>query len=145
MEGAIRMHQVTSDIPDTPAPASDEEGQAMVEFALMLPILCLILFAVIEFGMAFWTYQQVSAAASEGARRAAVSRTYSDRTSRAVNAAQASSPQLDPARMNVTVTSTWRPGDTVTVQVNYPENITVMGRVLFARDLSVRRTMRVEQ
>jgi Flp pilus assembly protein TadG len=117
----------------------------MVEFALVLPILCTILFAVVQFGMAFWTYQQVSAAASEGARRAAVSRTASDRTTRAVNAAKDASPNLTASQMNVSVTSAWTPGSTVTVTVNYPIDITVMGVTFLHSDLVGRRTMRVEQ
>jgi Flp pilus assembly protein TadG len=122
-----------------------ERGQAMVEFALVLPILCLILFAIVEFGMAFWRYQQVSAAASEGARRAAVSRTYADRTSRAVTAAKDASPNLSPSQMNVTVSSAWTAGSPVTVTVTYPQKITVMGVTLYNGSLTGKRTMRVEQ
>ncbi|MCW2921821.1 MAG: hypothetical protein JWL76_1695 [Thermoleophilia bacterium] len=122
-----------------------ERAQATVEFAMILPILCVILFAVVEFGMAFWTYQQVSAAASEGARRAAVSRTAGDRTTRARDSARAASPGLTASSMNVTTTSTWVAGDPVTVVVTYPEDITIMGKQLFHKDLKVTRTMRVEQ
>jgi Flp pilus assembly protein TadG len=122
-----------------------ERAQATVEFAMILPILCLILFAVVEFGMAFWTYQQVSAAASEGARRAAVSGTYGDRDTRVRDAARNASPGLNASSMNVTTVSTWDAGDPVTVTVTYPEDITILGATLFHRDLRVRRTSRVEQ
>lgn len=49
-----------------------ERGQAMVEFALVMPIFLLLVIGVIEFGRA-WNMQQTLADASrEGARRAAV-------------------------------------------------------------------------
>ena len=91
--------------PFTPQQQDDrpERAQATVEFAMILPILCLILFAVVEFGMAFWTFQQVSAAASEGARRAAVSRTYGDRATRAEQAAESASPGLDAGQIHGTI------------------------------------------
>ena len=122
-----------------------ESAQAAVEFALVLPILCLILFAIIKFGMAFWTYQQVSAAASEGARRASISRTYTDRTTRVQTAARSSAPNLTASSMTVTTTSAWTPGSPVTVRVSYPQNITVMGVTFFNGSLSATRTFRVEQ
>lgn len=131
--------------PEQQQDATPERAQATVEFAMILPILCLILFAVVEFGMAFWTYQQVSAAASEGARRAAVSRTYGDRETRARDAARAASPGLTASSLNVTTTSTWDPGDPVRVVVTYPESIRIMGITMFNQNLRVERTMRVEQ
>ena len=127
-----------------PAPTK-ERGQAMVEFALVLPILCMILFAIIQFGLAFWRYQQVSAAASEGARRAAVSRPYADRESRAITAAKDASPGLTASSMNVSVSSTWTAGSPVTVTVTYPQKITIMGVTFFNGNLTGKRTMRVEQ
>ena len=131
------------DLPSDAAPL--EHGQAMVEFAMVLPILCMILFAIVEFGMTFWTYQQVSAAASEGARRAAVSRTAANRTTLVTNAVRTASPNLTASQLNVTTSSTWNPGDPVTVTVTYPERIQILGITLFNSNLTGRRTMRVEQ
>jgi Flp pilus assembly protein TadG len=125
--------------------ATPERAQATVEFAMILPILCLILFAVVEFGMAFWTYQQVSAAASEGARRAAVSRTAGNHDSLVQTAARNASPGLTASSMQVTTSSSWAPGDPVTVTVEYPEDITILGIQMFHKNLRVQRTMRVEQ
>lgn len=127
-------------------PAGREGAQATVEFAMILPILCMILFAIVEFGMAFWTYQQVSAGASEGARRAAVSRTYSDRDSRVRAAVEASSPNLDAGQLGVaTAWSGGGAGDPATVTVTYPENVTILGITFFNQNLTVTRTMRLEQ
>jgi Flp pilus assembly protein TadG len=48
--------------------ASRQRGQSMTEFALMLPILLLLLFAIFDFGRMLFMYNQLSAAAREGAR-----------------------------------------------------------------------------
>lgn len=45
-----------------------ERGQGMLEFALMLPIILLLLMAVMDFGRMLFLYSQVSNAAREAAR-----------------------------------------------------------------------------
>lgn len=49
-----------------------ERGAAAVEFALILPVLLLIVFGIINFGFMLSARQAVSQAAAEGARAAAV-------------------------------------------------------------------------
>jgi len=49
-----------------------DDGAAAVEFALVAPILILLIFGIIAFGMGFYTQQGAAAAAREAARRAAV-------------------------------------------------------------------------
>jgi endo-1,4-beta-mannosidase len=49
-----------------------EKGQTLVEFALLLPILLLLIFGAIEFGRVFHAYHVITSAAREGARAAAV-------------------------------------------------------------------------
>lgn len=46
-------------------------GQALVEFALVVPLFLLLVLGVIEGGRLVFTYHEVSAAAKEGARYAA--------------------------------------------------------------------------
>lgn len=59
-----------------PVPAGrslgDERGQALVEFALILPLLLLILFAVVDFGKAFNYWTDETHLANQGARLVAV-------------------------------------------------------------------------
>jgi Flp pilus assembly protein TadG len=50
----------------------DQDGAAAVEFALLLPLLVLLLFGLIQFGIAFNTKIQATNAAREGARMAVV-------------------------------------------------------------------------
>ena len=53
-------------------PSRGEEGAAAVEFALLLPLLVLLLFGLIQFGAAFNTRIQATNAAREAARMAVV-------------------------------------------------------------------------
>lgn len=50
----------------------DTRGQAVVEFALVAPLVLLLLLGIVEFGRAWNAYQVVTDAAREGARIAAV-------------------------------------------------------------------------
>ena len=52
-----------------------DRGQTMVEFALIMPVLCMVLFAIIQFGILFNDYLSLTDATRVGARKAAVSRT----------------------------------------------------------------------
>lgn len=52
--------------------ARDERGAAVVEFALVLPLLILFTFGIIEFGRAYSAKIELTAAVREGARAAAL-------------------------------------------------------------------------
>ena len=54
---------------------SNDRGQTMVEFALVVPILCLVLFGILQFGMLYNDYVTLTDATRVGARKGAVSRT----------------------------------------------------------------------
>ena len=49
-----------------------EKGASAVEFALILPILIILIFGIFEFAIAFNNYVTITHAAREGVRRAAV-------------------------------------------------------------------------
>ena len=54
------------------AAAPSERGQALIEFALILPILLVLMFVVLDFGLALDRRQVIQHAVREGARQAAV-------------------------------------------------------------------------
>lgn len=56
------------------------KGQAVVETAIVLPVVLLLLFAILEFGQVLNEYLVLTAAAREGARTAAVSDDAAART-----------------------------------------------------------------
>ena len=126
----------------------NERGQAVVEFAVILPVLLLILFAILQFGVVFNNYIQVTAAAREGARKAAVSRTLgtSAAETAATTAAKNAAPGLTAGSVNVTFPNspTFAQGSDITVQVTYPYAISIIGLVVSSGNLSSSTTMRVE-
>ena len=61
-------------------PGLHEEGAVAVEFALIVPLFCLLMFGMIQYGMYFWSAQSAADAAREGARRGAVGQTCADLT-----------------------------------------------------------------
>lgn len=73
----------------------NERGAAAVEFALVLPVLILLLFGIIEFGAAYNAQILVTNAAREAARTMAVTGVESD----AIAAADAA---LEPIGLDVT-------------------------------------------
>jgi Flp pilus assembly protein TadG len=77
----------------------DERGAAVVEFALILPILVLFVFGIIEFGRAYSARIQLTAAVREGARAGALGLD-------AVAATKAGAPGLAPSDINVQYTPT---------------------------------------
>ena len=50
---------------------TSERGQTMAEFAVVLPILVVLLFGIMQFGIAFNNYVTLTDAARAGARKAA--------------------------------------------------------------------------
>lgn len=58
----------------TVAVFGEERGQSLVEFAIVLPLLLLLLLGIVTFGIAFWNQLSLTQAATAGAQVAAVSR-----------------------------------------------------------------------
>jgi len=52
-----------------------DRGQSLTEFALLLPVFLLLLFALFDFGRGIFAYNTISGAAREGARIAIVDQT----------------------------------------------------------------------
>jgi Flp pilus assembly protein TadG len=99
--------------------ASQERGAAAVEFALVLPVLVLLLLGIVELGMAFNTQLTLTAAAREGVRVMALSGSPSAARSATIAAAPGLTPP--PAAGQIAVTpASCSPGQTATVIVTYP-------------------------
>jgi len=123
----------------------NEQGQTMTEFALVLPVLALILFAVIQFGIVFNNYITLTDATRAGARKAAVSRQDPNRNSAVISAVRNSASDLTSTKLSVSPpSSTWDPGADVTVTASYPYSISLLGFVVKSGQLSSTTTERVE-
>jgi Flp pilus assembly protein TadG len=125
----------------------NEQGQTMVEFALCLPIMCLLLFGVIQFGIVFNNYVTLTDAVRAGARKAAVSRNLGAGGAVAATqqAVRDSATDLDKTKLpNATVTSTWEHADQVTVCAQYPYGVNLIGLVVASGNLKSCTKERVE-
>ena len=104
-----------------------EGGQSLVEFTLVLPIFLLVLFAIVDFGMAFNAWITVTNSAREGARVGSVRAPAGDIEQRVRDTAGSLGDDL-----TVIVTNAeGDPGDSVVVDVSYGYSlITPLARIL---------------
>jgi Flp pilus assembly protein TadG len=126
-----------------------EDGQALVEFALVAPILFIILFAIVQFGIAFMHSVALTDAVRTGAREAAVSRTASDPVGATKTAVINAASDLDSSTLSSRITvqpgaTGWSSGDTVTVTATYPYSINILGIVVASGNLQSATTERIE-
>lgn len=128
-----------------------EEGSALVEFALILPMLLLLTTGIFVFGVAMNNYMQLTNAVSIGARTLAVSAQLTlDPCATAYTAITNAAPNMTAANFNfsyvlngTTYTGTTcssasvstgaagnlSSGSTATVTATYPLNLSVFGKV----------------
>ena len=135
--------------------ARRQDGQAYVEFALVLPILLLIVMGIVQFGTAFKDYIALTDSVRVGARQASVSRSIVDPNQRVpiiVQKMKDAAGTLDTSKLVITVTpydpvtntATWAPSGDVTVRASYPFKVNLLGMVVFDTTMNSRTTERVE-
>ena len=118
--------------------AREDEGQATVELALVLPLVCLLMLAVVQIGLVVHAQLVVVHAAREGARAAAV-----DEHPLAAQVAVVAGTPLDQNQITVTTDSV---GERVRVEVTYEysTDVPLVGALMPDLDLSATATMRRE-
>ena len=127
-----------------------DTGQEVVEFALVLPLLLLMIFGIMEFGIVVFTYDTIANAAREGARYGIIHPT-DDAGIEA--AARALTIGLDPVALQVDPPDgepNFLVGDKIRVEVIYTHNL-IVGIIIQAvggnptMELSTVATMQREQ
>ena len=91
---------------DTDEGRAGERGQAMVEFAVAAPVLVLLLFGIMQFGILFYTYIDLTSATREGARKAAVSRQDATPAATTIAAVRNATSVVNDTKNTVTVVGT---------------------------------------
>jgi Flp pilus assembly protein TadG len=105
-----------------------DNGQTFVEFALVLPLLVLLVFGMLQFGVAFHNYLGITDAARVAARAAAVKRT-SNPCAAATTAIQntVSATQWGQISSRITCVASSAVGGPVTITIKYPYRIGLPG------------------
>lgn len=121
--------------------ARDCAGSPAVEFALVGPVLLLLMFGIVTFGIAINNYIELTDAVRSGGRTLAISRSSSTPYTSTTSAITSSAPNLTAAKINTTMTVngtacasdsacstalSTAAGGTLTVRATYPCNLTVM-------------------
>ena len=123
-----------------------ERGQTMVEFALVLPMLLVVLLGIFQFGVAFNNYVTLTDAVRAGARKAAVSRNSSNPAGDCVAQVMAAKGGLDATELgkNLSGSSSWTAGSDVTVTADYPYSISLLNWKIVSGRFSSTMKERVE-
>ena len=126
-----------------------DRGQAAVEFALIAPVLMVLLLGIVQSGIAFHNYLAVTDAARAAARQAIEARISGVTAADVTNAATAAAADLDKTKLQVTLADPADPtfttsGSTLTVTVTYPYSINVLGLVVASGNLTSTMTGRLE-
>lgn len=102
-------------------------GAAVVEFAVVLPLLLTILFGIIEYGWVFMVRQTLQTAAREGCRLAVLQTTTTPYTNVLERVAQVMEPTgLTTYTVTMTHATAGNPIETVVVEVPY-DDVSLMG------------------
>lgn len=102
----------------------NQNGQALVEFAVILPILILLVMGIVQFGLLINSYLTLENAAREGARAGILG--SSDTEIQQV--ITATSPNLNNKNLTINITpseSARISGGTLTVKLTYNYNLTI--------------------
>ncbi|WP_419955714.1 TadE/TadG family type IV pilus assembly protein [Neobacillus niacini] len=118
-----------------------ESGQSLVEFALVLPLLVVLLFGIIDFGRIFHAYLTIDHAGREAARAASIGKDETNIKNVAVT--QGTSIGLTSGQVNVASGSS---GADATITITYPINFLtpVIGDIVGSITLKDTTVMRVE-
>jgi Flp pilus assembly protein TadG len=81
------------------------KGQALVETAIVLPLLLLLVFGIVQFGILFRDYLALTDAVGAGARQAAASRELAGPVGTATARVRPAAADVDPTDRAVAVTS----------------------------------------
>ncbi|MGY1811056.1 TadE/TadG family type IV pilus assembly protein [Blastococcus sp. SYSU D00669] len=96
----------------------EERGASAVEFALIAPLLVLLVIGIVEFGHAFQVHGQLSAAAREGVRAMALQNDPAAARAAVRNATSTLDPAVTDAQISITPAACPLTGGSTTVRLS---------------------------
>jgi len=123
-----------------------ERGQALVEFAFVVPILLVLVLGITQVAITYNHYLAITDAARVGARDAALGRFSGETPAEVQQSVVSAASDLDPNQLQVAVVDpSWNvSGSDVTVTVSYPYSVNIMGVVVASGTIKSSITERVE-
>lgn len=103
----------------------NEGGAAAVEFALLLPVLILLVVGIVQFGMTFFQWLEIVHAAREGARWASLENPVSEVRQKVIEAAPGLKPQIADGDIAITVNGVPVADSTTIDMAGQPVKVTV--------------------
>lgn len=121
-----------------------EKGQSLVEFALILPVLMLLICGITDFGRIFHSYLTIDHAGREAARAASIGKDNTFIKNTAVN--DAASIGLTTDQVDINPSGTRSAGTDANITITYPITFMtpVIGNLIGPLTLTDTTTMRVE-
>jgi len=123
----------------------NQKGQALVEFAIILPLLLLLVMGIFQFGMMINSYLTIQNITREGARAAIVGSMDSE----IIHRMKQISPTLNHNQLSIDITPSQgirRSGESLTVKVSYryPMTVPIISNLFSEVTLNAKTSMRVE-
>jgi Flp pilus assembly protein TadG len=112
--------------------ARDDRGQALVEFALVVPILLLLVLGIVDFARAWNIYEVLTDAAREGARVIVVDNGlgYDDARTRIQEAGGRAGITIDPANILISESALASGGTATTVRIEFEHELRFIGPLM---------------
>jgi Flp pilus assembly protein TadG len=120
-----------------------QSGQALVEAAIVLPVILIVVFGIINFAIVWNHWESLTDAVRAGARAAATCRFAGNSTAPAFAAYEAAAGDL-PSHPAPTIGACGASGSPIQVIGTYPYSINVMGVVVKSGDLTSATTETTE-
>ncbi len=122
--------------------SNTKRGQALVEFAIVIPVLLLVIVGIFDLGFAIYAQNMVSNAAVEGARTGII---ISKQDSDIIDRVHASAPSLSNLQITINPTSPRTVNDfgkpiTVTVTYTYTPITPLIGQIVTGSGLPLKAT-----
>lgn len=120
-----------------------EDGQSLVEFALILPLFLLLLAGVIDFGRILYTHMQLELISQESVRLGGLGKTDDEIRAYAQNQFTQGDSSL--LAVNISPSGTRKSGTYVSVDMSYPETLfEALGSMAVPYTIKTSSTIRVE-
>lgn len=111
----------------------EQRGIAAVEFSLIAPLVFILLFGIVEFGLALWRKQVLTSAVREGARKGVVATTPRKTKAEIETVVKDYLTGVGWDSTKATVVATGAqgaPGSSLTVNATYPSSLRVISRLM---------------